>query len=193
MEDFLLEIPDAPVEGERVVLRLLHEPDAEPLFAVIDESRDFLARHLPWPDGCRSVADVAARIESWEMQAEMANGACWGIFERPQGSASAPVLTGVIVLGWIQAAHLSASVSYWLGEKFTGRGLATEALRQLSRYAFGELGLNRLEISASVANAESRAVATRAGFVQEGICREYERIHGHFEDHVRFSLLAKDL
>lgn len=193
MEDFLLEIPDAPIEGERVVLRLLHEPDAEPLFAVIDESRDFLARHLPWPDGCRSVADVAARIESWEMQAEMANGACWGIFERPQGFASAPALAGVIVLGWIQAAHLSASVSYWLGEKFTGRGLATEALRLLSRYAFGELGLNRLEISASVANAESRAVATRAGFVQEGISREYERIHGHFEDHVRFSLLAKDL
>lgn len=190
MEDFLPEIPDVPVEGEHVVLRLLHEPDAQSLFAVIDKSRDFLARHLPWPGECRTVEDVAARIESWEMQAEMANGACWGIFERAQGSA--PVLAGAIVLGWIQAAHLSASVSYWLGEEFTGRGLATEALRLLSRHAFGELGLNRLEISASVANAESRAVATRAGFVQEGICREYERIHGHFEDHARFSLLAKD-
>jgi RimJ/RimL family protein N-acetyltransferase len=185
MDDFLTEIPDVPIEGEHVTLRLLHERDAAPLYAVIDESREFLARHLPWPGDCRSVEDVASRIDSWEMQAEMANGACWGIFERG-------VLAGVIVLGWIQAAHLSASVSYWLGEKFTGRGLATEALKLVSRHAFTELGLNRLEISASVSNVDSQAVALRAGFSKEGVSREFERINGIFEDHVRFSRLARD-
>jgi RimJ/RimL family protein N-acetyltransferase len=185
MDSFLTEIPDVPVEGEHVTLRLLHERDAAPLYAVIDESREFLARHLPWPGDCRSIEDVASRIESWEMQAEMANGACWGIFEGSQ-------IVGVIVLGWIQAAHFSASVSYWLGEKFTGRGLATEALKLVSRHAFTNLGLNRLEISASVSNVDSQAVALRAGFSQEGISREFERINGKFEDHVRFSRLARD-
>ena len=52
--------------------------------------------------------------------------------------------------------------------------------------------LNRLEISASLQNPASIAVATRAGFAQEGTCREYEFINGHFEDHLRFSRLAKD-
>ena len=192
MEDFLTEIPDIPIEGERVTLRLLHGDDAEALYSVIDGSRDFLARHLPWPEDCLSDDDVAARIDSWEIQAEMANGACWGIFERKQDHTSGPVLAGAIMLGWIQAQHRSASVSYWLGESFTGRGLATEALRLLARHAFTELGLNRLELSASVSNTASQAVATRAGFSEEGKCREFERIHGKFEDHVRFARLASD-
>ena len=185
MEDFLTEIPDTPIEGERVTLRLLHGPDAPALYSVIDGSREFLARHLPWPAECDSVEDVESRIDTWELQADMANGACWGIFEGAQ-------LAGVIILGWIQTAHLSANISYWLGEKFTHRGLATESLRILSRFAFTELGLNRLEISASVTNAASRAVATRAGFREEGVSREFERINGKFVDHVRFARLASD-
>lgn len=207
MENFLDEIPDEELRGERVTLRLLHEGDAAPLYALIDANREFLARHLPWPAECTCVEDVESRIDSWEIQAQMANGACWGIFVKGAGSlrpadcsvpassqqhASGPQLAGVIILGWIQAAHLSASVSYWLGECFTGRGLATDALKILSHFAFNRLGLNRLEISASVTNKASQAVATRAGYTQEGFSREFERINGKFEDHVRFSRLARD-
>jgi alcohol dehydrogenase class IV len=70
--------------------------------------------------------------------------------------------------------------------------LATDALKILSHFAFNRLGLNRLEISASVTNKASQAVATRAGYTQEGFSREFERINGKFEDHVRFSRLARD-
>ena len=226
MENFLDEIPDVELSDGRVTLRLLGKQDAEAVFALVDRNRGFLSRHLPWPAECANVEDVEARIDSWEMQALMANGACWGIFEqgsrsltsadgqqfaggsvpasdlRTAGSqqsagdrypANGPQLAGVIVLGWIQAAHRSASVSYWLGEEFTGRGLATSALSLLSGFAFETLGLNRLEISASVQNLASIAVARRAGFAEEGVCREYEFINGHFEDHLRLSLLAKDV
>ena len=192
MENFLDEIPDEELCGERVTLRLLHEGDAPALFSLIDGSREFLARHLPWPAECTCVDDVESRIDSWEIQAQMANGACWGIFAKGAGSLNSE-LAGVIILGWIQAQHRSATVSYWLGETFTGCGLATDALKLLLRFAFDRLGLNRLEISASVTNAKSAAVATRAGFTPEGTCREYEFINGKFVDHVRFSLLARDL
>ena len=196
MENFLDEIPDEELRGERVTLRLLHEGDAPALFSLIDGSREFLARHLPWPAECTCVEDVESRIDSWEIQAQMANGACWGIFVKGAGSlepAGGLRLAGVIILGWIQAQHRSATVSYWLGETFTGCGLATDALKLLSHFAFDRLGLNRLEISASVTNKASQAVATRAGFTPEGTCREYEFINGKFVDHVRFSLLARDL
>lgn len=184
----LCEIPLERIEGERVVLRPLAESDALPLFKLIDESRDFLSKHLPWPDECDSVACVSAKIESWEMQAQMANGACWGIFVQ---TSDGEIVTGCIMLGWVQWAHRSATVSYWLGRRFCGRGLATEALLLVASVAF-EMGLNRLELSASVNNPKSAAVARRAGFCEEGICREYERLHGRYEDHIRFALLAKD-
>ena len=188
--DFVLQ----EVVGDRVVLRPLGEPDVQSLFELIDGSRDFLSEHLPWPDECRSAEDVASRIESWDMQAQMANGACWGIFEKiPAEKTGEPheKIAGCIMLGWVQWKHRSATVSYWLGASYCGRGLATEALLLVAGEAFA-MGLNRLELSASVNNPKSAAVARRAGFSEEGICREYERIHGHFEDHLRFSLLTKD-
>ena len=183
------------IDGERVVLRPLGEADASSLFELIDQSRDFLSEHLPWPDECRSAEDVASRIEAWDMQAQMANGACWGIFEKiPAEKSGEPPhekIAGCIMLGWVQWKHRSATVSYWLGESYCGRGIATEALLLAASEAFA-MGLNRLELSASVNNPKSAAVARRAGFSEEGVCREYERLHGHFEDHVRFSLLARD-
>ena len=184
----LNEIPLEEIAGDRVVLRPLGESDVQSLFTLIDESRDFLSEHLPWPEECNSVENVSAKIESWALQSQMANGACWGIFEKtPNGD----VVAGCIMLGWVQWAHRSATVSYWLGKRFCGRGLATEALLLISSEAFA-IGINRLELTASVNNPKSAAVARRAGFNEEGICREYERIHGHFEDHIRFALLAKD-
>lgn len=188
MSDFLDEIPVNELVGERVVLRALDESDAEALYAVIDESRSFLSQHLPWPNDCLSAEDVAARLDSWNMQAEMANGACWGIFEKKPGGLK---IAGCIILGWVQWAHRSATISYWLGEPFTGRGLATEALGLVVREMFA-LGLNRLEISVAVNNEKSAALACRCGFREEGISREFERINGIFVDHRRFSRLAGD-
>ena len=177
------------IVGEQVVLRPLGEADAQSLFELIDESREFLQEHLPWPEECTLVDNVASRIDSWNLQAQMANGACWGIFEK--GANADLKIAGCIMLGWVQWKNRSATVSYWLGQKFCGRGLATEALLLVAGESFA-MGLNRLELTSSVNNPKSAAVARRAGFQEEGLCREYERIHGHFEDHIRFSLLAKD-
>ena len=127
---------DEPVEfsleeivGEQVVLRPLGEADAQSLFELIDESREFLQEHLPWLEECTSVENVASRIDSWNLQAQMANGVCWGIFEKVPEGADLGVLrekiAGCITLGWVQWKHRSATVSYWLGKNFCGRGLAT--------------------------------------------------------------------
>ncbi len=187
--EFLDEIPVQRIEGNRVVLRALEESDLEPLYMVVDQSREFLSEHLPWPNECRSIEDVAARVESWEMQAQMGNGGCWGIFERKDGLLQ---VAGCIIVGWVQWAHRSASISYWLGKDFTGRGLACESLALLARELFS-IGINRLELSTAVNNPKSMAVARRAGFAEEGKSREFERINGKFVDHVRFALLAKDV
>ncbi len=192
LDEDLSEFSRQEVEGDRVVLRPLGEADVQPLFALIEESREFLSEHLPWPaEECRSPEDVSAKIDAWDMQAQMSNGACWGIFEKSMSSSDGLKIAGCIMLGWVQWKNRSATVSYWLGQKFCGRGLATEALLLVAGESFA-MGLNRLELTASVSNPKSAAVARRAGFLEEGVSREYECLHGHFEDHVRFSLLAKD-
>lgn len=189
MSDFLDEISVKDLVGERVVLRALDEKDSCALYAVIDDSRSFLSEHLPWPSECMSAEDVACRLDSWNMQAEMANGACWGIFEK---TSNGPKIAGCIIVGWVQWTHRSATLSYWLGKQFTGRGLATEALELVTREMFS-IGLNRLEISVAVNNENSIALALRCGFREEGVSRDFERINGIFVDHRRFSRLARDI
>ena len=183
------EIPETELPGERVVLRALHEPEAAELYRLIDASRGHLAQFLPWPPDCNSVEDVIDRLETWEMQAQMGNGACWGIFEKTVGGDN---LAGCIFIGWVHLEHRSATISYWLGQGFTGRGLATEALNLLCKFCFETLGLNRLEITAAVENKASIALAKRCGFKEEGVSRDFECLRGQFRDHLRLSKLACD-
>ena len=190
MDGVLDEIPIKTLGGVKVELRKLCPEDSRELYKKIEQSRDHLAEFLPWPPDCGSPEDVESRLETWDMQAQMGNGACWGIFER---GANGLELAGCIFIGWIHPEHRSATVSYWLFLPYVGRGLATDALELLCRYCFDELGINRLEITAAVENTKSIAVATRAGFSREGVCREFECLRGKFLDHLRFSRLAGDV
>jgi ribosomal-protein-alanine N-acetyltransferase len=59
-------------------------------------------------------------------------------------------------------------------------------------YAFGELGLNRIEAACQPGNAASRALLAKASFREEGLAREYLFINGGWRDHVLCARLAKD-
>lgn len=187
--------------GDRVTLVGLRERDSEgndgPMSAalvlkMVQESEAFLAEHLPWVRGV-TLPDIAKRIRSWVFAEQYGQGGCWGIFENCLDvSGNSRNLAGFIMLE-ANVRNRSANVSYWLSENYTGRGLATEALQILSRFAFDTLRLNRLELSASVYNEKSAAVAIRCGFKEEGISRDFERINGIFVDHRRFSKLSRDV
>lgn len=52
-----------------------------------------------------------------------------------------------------------------------GRGVATQALRWLTTWAFEELGAQRITLIIDVENEPSRKVAQRCGYVREGLMR----------------------
>ena len=81
---------------------------------------------------------------------------------------------GQVGLRRVLLAEASADVSYWVLPAARGRGIATEALRTLTRWSFAA-GLHRLALEHSTANAASCRVATRAGFAAEGVLRESVR------------------
>jgi ribosomal-protein-alanine N-acetyltransferase len=67
--------------------------------------------------------------------------------------------------------RVMASVGYWLGEPFWGRGFATEALRALTTHAFATFDLQRLQAAVFDWNTASARVLEKAGYALEGRMR----------------------
>ena len=62
----------------------------------------------------------------------------------------------------------SAEIGYWLGESFWGRGLATDAVRAMTDYAFLTFDLRRISAGVFEWNPASMRVLEKAGYVCEG-------------------------
>jgi [ribosomal protein S5]-alanine N-acetyltransferase len=62
----------------------------------------------------------------------------------------------------------TAQLGFRIAEKAAGQGLAQRAVRQICDIAVAEHGLTTLLAAAAVANAASRAVLARTGFVPVG-------------------------
>jgi [ribosomal protein S5]-alanine N-acetyltransferase len=82
-----------------------------------------------------------------------------------------------------------ASMGYWAGEAFAGKGYITAAVRAVVAYAFDDLGLHRIEAACQPDNIASRRVLAKAGFTEEGAARAYLKINGAWRDHVLFGIV----
>jgi RimJ/RimL family protein N-acetyltransferase len=85
-----------------------------------------------------------------------------------------------------------AAVGYWTAPAMRGAGRTAEALRLITEWCFTVHGCARVELVADVGNAGSRAVARRAGFVEEGVLRARMRHRDQRIDVVMCSRLPTD-
>lgn len=84
-----------------------------------------------------------------------------------------------------------ASLGYWMGAPYAGRGHMPVAVSALLPVAFGALRLHRVEAATMPSNVASIRVLERCGFVREGLARSYLKINGRWEDHVLYSCLSE--
>lgn len=66
----------------------------------------------------------------------------------------------------------SAEIGYWLGESFWGKGVTTEAVRQMTEYVFYYFDLVRLYAEVFENNKASMRVLEKNGFYLEGVRRK---------------------
>jgi RimJ/RimL family protein N-acetyltransferase len=84
-----------------------------------------------------------------------------------------------------------AEIGYGLRASWRGRGYTARALRLLTRWAFEQAGLARLELGTAAGNVASQRVAEAAGFRREGVAAlRLPTSDGGRTDEVRFGLAA---
>jgi len=86
-----------------------------------------------------------------------------------------------------------ATLGIVIGEKeYWGKGYGTEAVRTMLRYAFHELGLNRVELETYSFNPRAQRCYEKAGFHREGVRREALYCDGQFHDVITMGILRRE-
>ncbi|MFT4416959.1 GNAT family N-acetyltransferase [Fredinandcohnia humi] len=166
-------------------LKLIELGDAERIFELTNESREYLREWLPWLDTTTKVEDTRDYIQF-----------CLKSYAENKGLYTVIVfrneIVGVASYNSIDHRNKIAYIGYWLGQKYQGNGIMTKVAKALTSYAFDVLKLNRVEIRAAVENQKSRAIPERLGFVNEGQVRQTEWLYDHYVDHIVYGMLVKD-
>lgn len=113
-----------------------------------------------------SLEDAQIWIESWRPRWDAETNAGWAI-----ASANAREVLGQVALRTVNPEFGFAEMSYWVLPMFRGGGVAVRAAMEVARWSLEALGLHRLAIEHSIANASSCRVAEKAGFANEGTMR----------------------
>ncbi len=79
-----------------------------------------------------------------------------------------------------------------MDEIYVGKGIVTEAVNMVVRFAFDQIGLHRVEAYVSTQNNPSMRVLEKAGFQQEGLLRKLLYINGHWVDHYMYARLEDE-
>ena len=172
------------LETDRLILRKLTMRDAQDIYAY---GRDpIVAKHVLW-DAYTSIYDVRGYLRFMLRKYRMGEPASWGI----EWKATRQII-GTIGFMWIQHENASAEVGYSLSRRFWNQGIMTEALREIIRYGFNSLNLNRIEAQHETDNPASGAVMRKCGMVKEGTLRQRLLNKGKFVDVDLYAILRKD-
>lgn len=98
---------------------------------------------------------------------------------------------GIGLLMQEDVARHSAEVGYWLGPESWGQGLATEALRGFTDWAFANLDICRLFANVFEWNPASCRVLEKAGFELEGRLRKSVTKEGQIIDQFLYALVRE--
>lgn len=154
------------------------------------ESRDFLAPWEPaWSIDELSKGAFRRRLKRYQRDIRQDTAYPFFVFN----AATDELMGGCTVSNVRRGVAQCCTLGYWIGERFARQGHMSDAVECVIPFIFGTLGLHRIEAACLSHNEPSKNLLIKAGFRQEGIARRYLLIHGVWQDHVQFALLAEDL
>ncbi|MEQ6896778.1 GNAT family protein [Microbacterium sp. KR10-403] len=170
-----------------VSIRLIRQKDARVLQQELLSNRAWLR---PWeatsPDGPVSL-DMRLGIRRLLQQYRDGSGVPF-VMEW-QGEVAGQLN----VWGISRGSLASATIGYWVSERFAGRDITPTAVALATDICFRELRLHRMEICIRPENKASLRVVEKLGFRYEGLRRRFIHIDGDWRDHYAFALTREDV
>jgi RimJ/RimL family protein N-acetyltransferase len=179
----------AEIETERLILRAYQPDDAALYFNMVRENWDHLYEFLPENvQAMQSEEDAGAILRWLNGEYQQRNLFLFGLWEKTTGR-----YVGETYLANPDWHVPSIELGYFLVQKATGQGYATEAARAVLGCAFDYQNMSRVDLQCRADNTASQRVAERLGFRQEGCQRlRHRKKDGTLVDRLWYGLLRKD-
>jgi RimJ/RimL family protein N-acetyltransferase len=168
------------LRGERVTLRPADDDDPPRFLPWVADME--VTRYL----GRRTGAALYQEVDFFKRVGEAKDTVLWIV----EFEGDAVGATGIHDIDW-PSAHATTGILIGAKDKW-GRGIASEAMRLRTRYAFRELNLHKLMTEVFVGNAASRRALEKIGYRTVGIRRDHFFARGRFQDVWLGEILRED-
>lgn len=177
------------LQGDGIFLRYPEMSDYGQWAQLREMSREFLAPWEPvWAADELSRAAFRRRVRRYA--SEISNDLAYPflVFR----ATDRALLGGCTISNVRRGVTQGAAIGYWIGKPYARQGKMFTALRALLPFAFGPLGLHRIEAACIPENEASRNLLGKLGFREEGRALRYLQINGEWRDHLLFGLLQDE-
>lgn len=169
-------------QGSRVGLRPISRDDEEEYLRLTHASAEL---HHPWVAGPTTPDAFAAYLARFDEPANVGLLVC--------ESRTGTIVGGVNINNIAAGALRCGALGYAAFAPSAGRGYMSEGVGLAVRYAFGWLGLHRLEANIQPGNAASLRLVRRLGFRREGYSPNFLYLDGAWRDHERWAITTEML
>jgi ribosomal-protein-alanine N-acetyltransferase len=169
---------------DRLRLRQIQLADAEALFAF---KSDIAVTQQYGQEPHQSLDDTRVWIQQLQASYDQRDSLFWCLTRAGDDTA-----IGACVLWNFDAGFHCAEIGYELHPAYGKQGIMAEALGAVLTFAFGDLGLHRVEANPLAGNTPSRSLLLKLGFTYEGTLRQRHFFRDHFEDQLYFGLLSDE-
>lgn len=174
---------------DRLILRRFTVDDAEAMFRNWASDPE-VTRYLTWQphasvEASRQVLD--RWIRNYESLDSNSDAYQWAIVPKNLGE---PI--GSISVVSVYREMETVTIGYCIGKAWWRQGYTSEALREVVRFFFEEVGVNRVQAFFATENPNSGKVMAKAGLLYEGVSRNAERNNQGVHDVARYALCSDD-
>ena len=172
------------LETERLKLRKLSMRDAGDVFEYASLSE--VSEHVTW-EHHRNISDSIHFLRVVMQQYEDGAPSSWGIVQSKIGK-----LIGTIGYHALSIQNRYGEVGYALSKDFWNQGYMTEAFREVIKFGFEHMKLNRVEATCKLLNTASEKVMQKCGLKYEGILKQRLFAKGEHHDLKLYAILKSD-
>jgi len=172
------------LETERIILRKMSLRDVSDLFEYASEPE--VTKYVTW-DYHRTVADSKYFLNLVLQKYKDHDVSPWGMVLKENNK-----LIGTCGYAWWMPENYRAEFGYALSMKYWNQGLMTEAVREIIRFGFETMELNRIEARCKTDNLASEKVMQKCGMKFEGIMRQQMHVKDEYHDLKMYSILKKE-